>query len=229
MFKKILLLSLVSILIFSSCAQQEKKSPLLNKEITKNNLSEITQMVKDDKIMTRKEIELLAGGVSRLATDTENEIVGMTIGDVIENQENFIKENTIGVLEQATSQAAIVKNHKFDYVGLKPEQSEDNNIDILVFEITNNSDKEIVNMKGVLQFYGPQNELVKNYPVELKNVIGDREFIAGEKLRFAYPFEHDDSNQRDQIIRNQHGKLRPIWQPNSIKFLDGTTIAVKTK
>lgn len=222
-----IIVTIFSAVLLFSCAQQEKSSPNLSKAITQENLLEVKTLVANDNLMTKEEIDLFNSGLSRIALNENKDIYGMTFGEIIDSQRVFIKERSLSVLDDAVNKVAIIKNHKFSYIGLKPQDEEARSLDILVFEITNTSNQEIKNMKGLLQFLDQQGNTVKKYPIEISKVIGDRELTANETLKFAYPFEHESENQRDQIIRNNHNQLRPIWLPSEMVLANGTTIAIK--
>jgi len=94
----------------------------------------------------------------------------------------------------------------------------------LVFEVTNNSDKNIASVEGQLRFFNSSNQLVKAYPIELSKVMGNAEGLKPkETRRFVYPFFHDKANQRDEIIRNARD-LQVLWFPMALTFTDSTKI-----
>lgn len=65
------------------------------------------------------------------------------------------------------------------------------------------------------------NTLIKQFPVDFTDVVP-----AEKGLQKNMPYVHDDSNQRDQIIRNLQSLLKFEWYPELVEFADGTKIEV---
>jgi len=98
-------------------------------------------------------------------------------------------------------------------------------LDILVFEITNTSNKDIKDLEGQFRFFDMQNQLIKAYPIELAKVMTQVPVIKpGETRRFAYPFFHDSNNERDEKVRSGQD-LQILWFPVSMTFSDSTKIS----
>ncbi len=214
--RQIAIILLIMGFISSGCSKDEfSNSPVMQEKVTLQNLGDITQKVKNEPNLTKEEIELFANGLIRLAP-TKDSLVGKSVIDVIKGQKEFIRNQSVLFFERTASRVDLAINHNFHYVGFQPRDDDKQSIDILVFEITNTSDKEIKNLQGMLQFYTQDNQLLKNY-----NIKFDKALKPGEMQRMGNPFLHDDKNERDRAIRSSTN-LKAIWNPTLIEFADGT-------
>jgi hypothetical protein len=219
---KYAVMMVVSFVLLIACEAQKPQSKLYNEVITQDNLLEIADRAKEDVDFSREELELLSSGITRLTvSDT---IVGKTVGYVIEKQKAFAREATAERMQANMTRVEIVLNHSFKFLELVPRDS----LDYIVYEITNKSNQDIANIEGMLQFYNFQNQLIKQYALLSKHISNNEVIKAGETKRLAYPFRHDDDNQRDNIMRQLRGvgDLKPLWQPTTIEFVGGKTLSV---
>lgn len=223
---KLLLFVLVSSL-FWSCSNNEPKSSYLKEKLTKDNLYDIAQNIKKEGTLSRDYTELFVGAMNRLGL-TPDSVLGKTVEQLIKEQENFLKTNSYNILVSTFAKAEILMNQKIQYLGLKALDTNDKSFDYLVFEVTNNSKKDIANLEGQLRFFNNQNQIIKAYPIELNKVLDGKVLKTGETRRFAYPFFHDKTNQRDEIVRT--GKdLQVLWFPTTLIYSDSTTITAEIK
>lgn len=223
---KLLLLFFV-VSFFWSCSNNEPKSSYLKEKLTKDNLYELAQNIKKEGSLSKDYTDLFVGAMNRLGL-TPDSVIGKTVEQLIKEQESFLKMNSYNMLVSTFAKAEILMNHKIQYLGLKALDTNGKSFDYLVFEITNNSKKDIANIEGQLRFFNMQNQIIKAYPIEINKVLDGKILKAGETRRFAYPFFHDKTNQRDEIIRT--GKdLQVLWFPTTLVYNDSTKITSDIK
>lgn len=211
----IIALSITAFLLISCSKPEFSNSPVMQEKITLQNISDLAQKVKAEPTFSKEEIELFANGLIRYAP-TKDSLIGKSVLEVIKMQKDFVRSQSNLFLERSASRVDLAVNHKFHYIGLQPNDSEQQMIDIIVFEITNTSDKDIRNLQGVLQFFTQDNQLVKIYNLKMEKALK-----PGETEKLGNPFLHDKASNRDQIIRNSTN-LKAIWNPTLIEFADGT-------
>ena len=230
-YRSFTMLSLVLVLVLASCQPNKKESKNLKEIITKTNITELFKTLRDDKDFTSEDFELLTNGMTRLVTLSVDSLLGKSVGQVIQIQKDFRREQTAASAANQATTVELVLNHDFKYIGIKPTEVEtkDNSmkdVDFIVYEITNKSEKEIAELQGVLRFMDQNNQLVKVYPILSSKILKGESIKPGETKRIAHPFDHDVNNPRDEKIRNDHANLRPIWICTKIEFKDGSTISV---
>lgn len=204
----------------------ETKSPVLNEQVTQKNILEVGEKVAADEVITNEEINLFAGGLSRIVQG-EGELNAKTVGQIIEDQRQFNRQNINKSLKNAMKRIALKANHNFKLQGIIPYDTLDQFITYFRYDITNTSDKDMKNINGSLAFYNQAGKLVKNYPMRTAMVMKDEVIKAGETKTFNMPFRHNPESPRDLAIRNRFQQLRPVWQATQIEFADGEKISVR--
>jgi hypothetical protein len=223
---------LIIVLVVSGCQPEPKESKLMGEIISKNNITEVFKKLREDKDFTIKDFELFTNGMTRLVTKSTDSLIGKSIKEVISSQVTFERDQMAATAANQANKVELVMNHEFKYIGLKPQQIDDKEnknkkeIDFIVFEVTNKSDKDMSDIQGALQFYNTKNELVKIYPIVASKMLKDGVIKPGETKRIAHPYDHNVENERDETIRKDHANLRPIWICTSIEFKDGSKISV---
>ena len=229
MFKKFAIITFLAISLFGiiSCSN-EGGSPVLQEKITKENLYQIAQNIYNEKTLTREQVDLFNSAINRYGL-TPDSVVGKTVQELISKEEQALWQNSGKQLVATLAKVQILSDHKIKYLGLQPQDKDTTKLDILVFEITNASNKNITDLEGQFRFFDMQNQLIKAYPIKLEKVMTQSPVIKpGETRRFAYPFFHDSNNERDEKIRA--GKdLQILWFPVSMTFSDSTTISTVVK
>lgn len=225
MFKKFAIITFITITFIGiiSCSNNGN-SPVLEEKITKENLYQIAQNIYNEKKLTREQVDLFNSAINRYGL-TPDSIVGKTVGELISKEEQTLWQNSGKQLVATLAKVQILSDHKIKYLGLQPQDKDTTKLDILVFEITNSTNKNITDLEGQFRFFDMQNQLVKAYPIKLEKVLTQVRIIKpGETRRFAYPFFHDSNNERDEKIRT--GKdLQILWFPVSMTFSDSTKIS----
>ncbi len=221
-FVKILLFSVAIAIIFIGC-QTEKKSPILDEVITKDNISKLTGKISSDKTFSREEIDLFATSLARMVINKDT-VIGKTIAQIMDKERELMRNNSMTNLSSSLARFEILQNHQFKYIGLIPKDDAQEPMDIIVYEMTNTSDKEIRNIAGSLQFRNPLNQaVIKLYNLNTADLLKDQTIKPKETKKFAYPFRHDNANVRDSIMRISKN-LHALWTPSTIEYSDGTVI-----
>lgn len=225
-FLKSFLMILISLAILSSCQQTEKNPPVYKEVITKENLVELSEKLEQSKELDALDLQYFNAAISRLGvTDS---LAGNTVGAVIKLQKEFARSQAANALISTAPRIELIMNHGFKYVGVAPKDDAGTPLNVIVYEITNKSDKDLVDLQGGLQFVTPQgNKLVKVYPIKSKTAIEKNGAIKpGETRRLLLPFDHSNSSVRDSLVRNIN-TLKHLWQPIEITFADGSKITTK--
>jgi hypothetical protein len=223
MFRKVILSVIVVAISLTVFACSDQKSSFLEEKITKDNLSTIAKQIMDETVMSKEDAALFNSAVNRLGL-TPDSILGKTVGELIANENSLAQKNVYDQMFATLTKAEILMKHKIKYLGLKAFDTLDKSYDYLVFEVTNTSDKNIASVDGQLRFFNSSSQLVKAYPIELSKVMPDANGLKpNETRRFVYPFFHDKTNQRDEIIRNAKD-LQVLWFPMSLTFTDKTKL-----
>lgn len=198
-------------------ASINKKPEILNEVVTKHNLIELSRKIKSDKGIDKDDVNNLMNAFVRLI-NIKNELVGKTLSQILENQNAFEKIQLADRLVQTSSRIEMLINHSFHFLGLEKNDNAEHLNDILVYEITNTSDRNIVSVEGVLEFYNFQNILLKTFGLKLEGNI-----MPGASSKVGNQFLNDPNNPIDQVIRS-NAKINLIWSPKAIRFFDGTGV-----
>ena len=221
-FAKILIFSIAIAIIFFGC-QAEKKSPILDEVITKQNISQLPGKISSDKSFTREEIDLFATSLGRMVINKDT-VIGKTVAQVMDIERELMRNNSMANLASSLARFEILQNHKFKYIGMIPKDDAAEPMDIIVYELTNTSNKEIKNIAGSLQFRNPLNQsVIKVYNLNTSDLLKDQTIKPNETKKFAYPFKHDNVNVRDSIMRISKN-LHALWTPATIEYSDGSVI-----
>lgn len=225
---KLIILTFISLAIITSCQQAEKNPAVYKETITKDNLIELSEKVENTKELDALDLQYFNAGITRLGViDSLN---GKTIGEVINLQKEFQRVQSATALSNTAPRIQLVMNHGFKYIGVAPKDDAGTPLNIIVYEVTNKSEKDMVDLQGGLQFVTNQgNKLVKVYPIKSSIVLEKNGPIKpGETRRLALPFDHVSTSVRDSIVRNINN-LKHLWQPVEITFADGTKISAKSE
>lgn len=216
--KILIVVALISFITVSCGVKKDSSnSPVLNEVVTLHNLHEIADKAKQDNQMTKEEYDYFTNAIIRLA-DKKDSIIGKTVGDLINAQKEFLHKQSFTAFERTCSRIELILNSRFDYKGIQPRDTNNQMIDILIFELTNSSDKDIAKIEGVLDFYSQDNQLIKRYTLKF-----DKPLKPNEKAAMGNPFVHDPNNQRDVIVRTAKN-LKAVWTPSKITYSDGSVL-----
>lgn len=225
-FFKSVLMILISLAILSSCQQNEKNPAVYKEIITKENLVELSEKLDKTSELDALDLQYFSAAISRLGVI--DSLAGKSVGEVIKLQKEFARNQAATALISTAPRIELILNHSFKYVGVAPKDDAGTPLNVIVYEVTNKSDKDMVDLQGGLQFVTPQgNKLVKVYPIKSQIAIEKNGAIKpGETRRLLLPFDHSNSSVRDSLVRNLN-TLKHLWQPVEITFADGTKISVK--
>ncbi|MBI5326068.1 MAG: hypothetical protein HZB41_12480 [Ignavibacteriae bacterium] len=215
------ILFLFIFILLLSCSEK-KKSDLLDEKITKDNLITISEKIKNDKNISIEELELFSNGLARYGGISIDSILGKKVNDIIDKQREFKKEYILNMLKTQSANLQIHLNLGFKYIGVQKADTDTLQSNILHFQILNKSNKTIKHIKGELEFYDLNNQIVKRFPID---VIFNLE--KGQEFRFTDSYKHEQGNPRDTIIRSKFVRLQALWKPTLLEFSDGKKLEVK--
>jgi len=113
-------------------------------------------------------------------------------------------------------------NLGFKLAKLSPADNTEGQMNVITYQFFNKSGQDINHVKGMVKILDrASNTLIKQFPVDFTDVVP-----ADKGLQKNMPYLHDNSNQRDQIIRNPQALLRFEWHPELVEFADGSKIEV---
>lgn len=216
------------VFLFVACSQEEKlDSQIYDQKFTQDNIQDLLDKVAKDPKISREKMDILTAGITRLSSMQRDTIIGKSLMDVIKIEEDFLKQRSIATLSSQGVKVNLVLNHEFKFIGLMPRDTMDKNFNLIVIEITNKGNKEMTNMQGNLQFYDPNGQVVKSYPITLKNALNGEKIAAGTTKRIVVPYTHDKNNIRDEMMRNDIKSMRAVWVATMIEWADGSQISVQ--
>ncbi len=214
--------------ILVSCNQQAQLDPnIYDQKFTQDNIESLLKQVENDKSITREKIDLLAAGISRLTSLKRDTIIGKTLNDVINIEDNFFRQRSLATLRNQGVKVSLVQNHEFKFAGLIPRDTLDKSFNLIVIEITNKGKKEMANIQGNLQFFDRNAQVVKSYPINIKNALNGAKIASGETKRVVIPYTNDKNNLRDAMMRNDLKNMSAVWVATMIEWADGSQISVQ--
>jgi hypothetical protein len=230
------LLLLVILIAVAGCSGNVK-----NLRITEENKNTVFDQIKTTKDLTVEEVGLLQAYVLRkglgdaFAGKTPTLPVGMTIGEIIDDQRKWVDNEKVRQAEEkeriARARAEEEKQRRqlLDAITLTVFEKGFQHVDYedyvtirAVYE--NKSGKDIRAFKGTIQF----NDLfgVEIMPV---NIAEDTPLAAGETRREGWTLKFNQFIDQHVKLRNTAlENMKPEWKPSIILFADGTSMEVKT-
>lgn len=210
-------------MIATSCESDKKDSPVFNEVISADNLEALNKKIEEDQNIDRIEIELYSNGLTRFSLMPKKDtLFGKTVGEIINDQKNFLRLASMQGLNATTPRISLNLSHNLKLLQFQPMNDTVNNrsVNVLAFEVTNTSDKNIKNVQGYMNFYSLQNQLLIRFPLNIK-----KELAKGvtEKLQ-SPPYVHDPDNANHKFIRENPSLVRTMWQPLLVEFEDGSKI-----
>jgi len=228
--RNLLILSIVimATILFASCSQQEKlDSKIYDQKFTKENVQDLLTQVSNDKSISREKMDVLTAGITRLSSMKRDTILGKSLLEIINLEEEFLKQRSIATLNTQGVKVNLVLNHEFKFAGLVARDTLDKSYNLIVIDITNSGKEEMSNMQGNLQFFDPNGQVVKSYPITIKNALNGEKIAAGATKRVVIPYTHDKNNIRDEMMRNDIKNMRAVWVATMIEWANGSQIYVQ--
>lgn len=220
-YLKIFVLFLITgLLISSTSCNKNGNSALKDEKLTPQNIMDIANKIKDDKAMTKDDIDLFANGLIRLSAYKDT-LKDKTVGQIIEAQGKFMRESSIESLLINSSRTEMAMAHTFKWGRMQAYDNNEQKTNVISFQITNNSDKPIINLQGYVNIINAQNQLVKTFPVNIQKVIKNGETIDVQ----SQPYKHDENVPNDVLLRTAQG-LRAVWQPILVEFQGGKKLTL---
>lgn len=216
---------LVGFFIISSvwgCNKNESK--LLDQTITKKNLPEIVNSLKNENLMTPDDIAIFSNAIGRLSNISIDTLVGKSVQQVIDMQKEFAKQNNFRQLSITAARVAMNMNYEIKYLGLQTVKDtiKGHEGNTILYEIKNAYGHPIKKLAGYLQFFSQDNVLIKQF--ELDN---PQQIPSKGSLQFYKVFNHDPKQVRDSLVRFHSNEMIVRWQPEFLEFTDGTKFEVK--
>lgn len=212
-----------------------------NQKVTEENKDKIFEQIKDSKDLTVEEVGLLQAYVIRkgfgdaLAGKTPTLPVGMTIGEMIDDQQKWVadekkrEEDEKARVAKARAEEEAQRKKLLDALTVTVFDKGFQNADYqdyvtirVVYE--NKSGKDIRGFKGAIQF----NDLfgAEIMPV---NITEDEPLKAGETKRQGFTLKYNQFIDKHVKLRNTSlENMKVEWRPEAILFSDGTSMEVKS-
>jgi len=211
-----------------------------NTRVTEQNKATVFQSIKDSKDLTVEEVGLLQAFIMRkglgdaLAGKTPELPVGMTIGEMIEDQRKWVADATKREADEkervARARAEEEKQRRvlLDAITLTVfdkgySEGEYQQYITIKTMYENKSGKDIRGFKGRVQF----NDL---FGVEIMpfNISEDEPLKARETKRQSWTLKYNQFIDQHVKLRNTPlESLKIEWKPQIILFADGTSLEVK--
>lgn len=216
--KKYLLFASLIALILVSC-DSKKESPLLDEKLNDRNLYELGQKISEDALIDLFDLRYYQKGIVNFVLNKDS-LTDLTVRKVIDMQKEREHLLITNELLTASKNLEFNLNLGFKLAKLSPADNDEARMNVITYQFFNKSGQDIVHVKGMVKILDrASNTLIKQFPVDFTDVVP-----ADKGLQKNMPYVHDDSNQRDQIIRNPQSLLKFEWYPELVEFADGTKI-----
>jgi hypothetical protein len=222
-FMKLFLLTIVSASLFLSACNEEPKSKLLGEKISEDNIVELADKIEADPLMDYQEIGILVAGMTRIGT---KKLVGMTVGEVIKNQEEYAREKMNADLfsKSNSMRMTLIQRMQFKTLQAFQNKEDEKTYFAISFSIENLGEKDIKRMAGALTFMNAQGQVVKTFNSQLT-----QEVPAGKSVPMTITSAYDPNNQIDPILLQLYTskQVSISWKPVYIEFADETKLMMK--
>lgn len=218
-FKSFILLTLF-IAAAIGCSRNQS-SPILDEILTKDNLVDIAEKMKDDPNISKEDIDHFITGMARFQKDS---LTNQTVVGVIQKD---IDAQRLGSAQSgitAATRMQILVNHGFYFGGTQKAEADGKKFLVAVFDFENKSNKTVTNFQGLIKYFNNQNQLVKVHTVDIS-----KEFAPGERKKISNPYPYNENNERDNILWNAGQSLRVVWEPKVLKFDDDSILSLLPK
>lgn len=221
MKKIFLLLTIATVIFMSACNTEKGQSEILNEKVTLENLPKLAAKARKDNKLTKDELSYFITGINYIQ-GSKDTLLNKTVGQIIDIEEKRQMDVIYSRLDENSNRVAINLALSFGISDFRALDTNGRKYNIFTYQLANLSNKNLVAVKGMVEFLNPQSALVKRFLIDI-----NREIPVGKTLTQPYPYEHLDSNQRDMLVRSQIKTLRPVWKPTLVKFADGTELKLK--
>ncbi len=217
--KSVIMLAIFAVAVMG--CDRKQSSPLLAEKLTKDNLIEIAEKMKDDPNISKVDIDHFITGMARFQKDS---LHGNNVAGVIQKDIDAQRLGSAQSAINAATRMQILVNHRFYFGGTQKAEAEGNKFFVPVFDFENLSDKTLTNFQGLIKYLNNQNQLVKVHTVDVSKELG-----PGEKEKISNPYPFNENNERDKILWDAGGSLKVVWEPTVLKYDDGTVLSMLPK
>ena len=208
-----------------------------DERVTDDNKSTLFEQIKDSHDLTVEEVGLLHAFVMRnglgdvLAGKTRDLPVGMTVGDMIEDQRAWVARQQMKGADDARARAEEERQRKellqavtvtVVEKGFKSEEFQDYVTINVMYQ--NKSGKDIRGFKGSILFSDLFEVQITPFTIS-----EDEPLAAGATKRQEWTLKYNQFIDNHVKLRNTSlDSLRIEWKPQVILFADGTSVEVKS-
>lgn len=216
-----------------------------NLKVTEANKTTFTDTIKDSKGLTVDENRMLMAYmirysvVSSFGHDETLSPVGKTVGELIDNERNFeVKQK-----QEEANQERLAANAKakedalhallrdsitltLTYKNFVAADYQSNSQDSISFgcEYQNKSKKDIRAFTGVIQFNDLFGRKIKSLHITIDDPV-----LAGQTGTWSGSYHYNQFIDDDVQLKNaDFNDIRIVWLPNSILYIDGTSVGDAT-
>lgn len=216
--KKILIV-IVATYLFAACNNQTLDSKIANQQITKTNLSTISEEMQTS--ASDEDIEYFVNAITRLG-NTPDSIIGKSVQQIIDEQKKHYRNELEKTLVGTGTRISLFLNHQFKYHGIRfldedPKQP----INDIVFEITNIADKDIKRIEGNLSYYDNNGRIIRIFQLATGNTISP---VTKDDKAMIFSMKFNHNIKTDDTLIRTNPDLRAIWTPTMIEFTDGQVL-----
>ncbi len=215
------LLAIISLILVVSCGNEEEESEVLKQTINKNNLLEIVSNLQKENSLEPREILLFSNGLGRLTNLKNDTVNGMTVKQVIDLQNEYVKVSNYNLLRETAARVTMNLNYDMKFLGINKVMDTVNKVEgmAIIYEIHNTSGKGIKKLSGLMQFFNQNNDIIKQFPISIP-----QELAVDAKVQFYNAYQYNPTDIRDTLVRNHYNEMIIRWQPQLLEFNDGTQI-----
>ena len=217
--KMSIVLTLAFAILFSGCSKQGA-SKLSNEVINAGNLTEIITKIKDENTMAKEDIELLTNGIIRLGS-VKDSIYGKKVGQIIDLQKEYIRKASFNSLYSSAAQIEMNLNLTIKFIQKLKLEKDTINADGIEFQMTNNTDKEIVGISGAIRLINDRNELFGVRPIKYDKM----NLKPGAQFKQQEMWPHIATNPTHVAFRNE-ANITPVWVAETITYADGKVLSI---
>lgn len=217
--KNMLILIIAVSIVLVSCS---KDSALKNEVYNSANLADLIEKISNDKSFKKEDVEMLSAGIARYG-NTPDSINGKKIGDIIDGQTAFLRENSVSGLINT----GITTSLGFKYLGWQLQGEGATKSNVFGFILQNRTKSDFKRVVGLMKFVNENNVLIRGFRINVTQPIK-----SGVASQFSSSFAIDAKNDNDsklvELLSTKAPNLYVTWQPELIEFADGKKIAVNS-
>lgn len=198
-------LALGMILLLAAC--DTRSTGAYKEKFTSSNFEQTVKKLADDNSVPTEDIAMLTNSLKRLSIYKDS-IVGKTVGDLIKNEETYVRDYSKSQLLATANVAMVRVGTENKFIGIMPGKNQSGqDVNNLYFSFSNKMAKNLAALDGELVFYyrnNPQAQptLLKAIPFNFRNEIAA---CTKDTLIFYEPFSENDNLA--VLLRTQTSKI----------------------